>query len=216
MNQGQCVVSRPPADAPSTLSAPEAPGQAQGQGQQAFASQADWESVWAGLSHDPIVQESYGKLLGSMTPEAAKVLQVRTMPPMAKFTWSAKPAGALPAKRAGILEGYQGFAQRRGIEWKAVATKPAVRGQASAEELKCYNKGNGEWMAAFDAPSAYLLVHLHHYPDVSPQCAFDALHEDFDKLALAHLGSTTAPLRCLDMGCGVGTSTFSTIRSVRA
>ncbi|CAE8584144.1 unnamed protein product [Polarella glacialis] len=149
MNQGQCVVSRPPADAPSTLSATEAPGQAQGQGQQAFASQADWESVWAGLSQDPIVQESYGELLGSMTPEAAKVLQVRTMPPMAKFTWSAKPAGALPAKRAGILEGYQGFAQRRGIEWKAVATKPAVRGQACAEELICLSTTRHATMGQF-------------------------------------------------------------------
>ena len=29
--------------------------------------------------------------------------------------------------------------------------------------------GNGEWMAAFDAPSAYMLVHMHHYPDKTPQ-----------------------------------------------
>ncbi|CAE8705744.1 unnamed protein product [Polarella glacialis] len=237
MGQRNCVISRPPVDAPLTASPTQAPRQAQGQVQQAFANQADWESVWLGLSQHPIVQDSYGELLGSMTPEAAKVLQVRTMLPMAKHSWAAKPAGALPAKRAGILAGYRGFAQKKGIEWQADAAKLEARGDAVWEAergsvrrnvhmpeyyLACYdgpihsyNKGNGEWMAAFDAPSAYLLVHLHHYPDVSPQAAFDALHEEFDKLALAHLGSITArPLRCLDMGCGVGTSTFSTARSL--
>ena len=32
-----------------------------------------------------------------------------------------------------------------------------------------YAKGNGNWEAAFDAWSAYLLVHLHHYTDKKPQ-----------------------------------------------
>ena len=33
--------------------------------------------------------------------------------------------------------------------------------------------------AAFDAPSAYLLVHMHHYMDQTPQWCFDRLHEVF-------------------------------------
>lgn len=37
--------------------------------------------------------------------------------------------------------------------------------------------GNCNWEAAFDAPSAYLLVHMHHYADLSPQECFDRLHE---------------------------------------
>jgi ubiquinone/menaquinone biosynthesis C-methylase UbiE len=68
-------------------------------------------------------------------------------------------------------------------------------------------------MAAFDAPSAYMLVHMHHYPDKTPQAAFDALHEELDLLALKHL-EVAGKLACLDVGCGVGTSTFSTARSL--
>jgi len=171
-----------------------------------------------------------------LTPQAGKILQVRTLLPLAKASYAAKPAGALPAKRAGILEGYKGFAAKKGIDWRGSAASLESRGLAVWEAeraaacrkvdmpeyyracyegpIHSYNSGNGEWNAAFDAPSAYLLVHLHHYPEVSPQEAFDALHEEFDQLALKHLGGIDRPLRCLDMGCGVGTSTFSTRRSL--
>lgn len=216
---------------------PAAPGVAQGQVQQAFAQQADWESVFASLTDHNTVKETYGEMLGKLSATELKVLQVRTLVPLAKASYEKRPA-ALPGKRSGILNGYRDFAEKKGIPWRAEAAQLKDRGDDVWESerkalrrniavpayykacyegpIHSYNRGNGEWMAAFDAPSAYLLVHLHHYPAVSSQEAFDALHEEFDNLALRHLSAAPGrPLRCVDMGCGVGTSTFSTVRSLQ-
>eukprot|EP00931_Biecheleriopsis_adriatica_P090117 TRINITY_DN6414_c0_g2_i1.p1 TRINITY_DN6414_c0_g2~~TRINITY_DN6414_c0_g2_i1.p1 ORF type:complete len:1033 (+),score=284.00 TRINITY_DN6414_c0_g2_i1:58-3156(+) len=233
-----CVSSPQETDARQQSGSPsQAAGQAQGQVQQAFAQQADWESVWQEMSGHNIVKDSYGELLTGMSADASKILQVRTLLPMAKASYSSKGPAALSAKRNGILEGYRGFAAKKGIDWQgqvaSLAEMPEAEWEARRSKVRrkvdmpdyyracyegpihSYDKGNGEWKAAFDAPSAYLLVHLHHYPDLTPQEAFDALHEEFDKLALQHLGaSSERPLRCLDVGCGVGTSTFSTRRSL--
>ncbi|CAJ1343476.1 unnamed protein product [Effrenium voratum] len=170
---------------------------------------------------------------GNAIPTALKILQVRTMLPLARAAYAAKPSSALSAKRSGILAGYRAFAAKKGIDWEGAAAaledrqvweleRQAVRREVKMPDyyrecyegpIHSYDTGNGCWKAAFDAPSAYLLVHLHHDPDCTPQEAFDKLHEEFDNLALAHLQGKEM-LRCVDMGCGVGTSTFSTRRSL--
>eukprot|EP00927_Polykrikos_kofoidii_P067465 TRINITY_DN62959_c0_g1_i1.p1 TRINITY_DN62959_c0_g1~~TRINITY_DN62959_c0_g1_i1.p1 ORF type:complete len:1059 (-),score=177.93 TRINITY_DN62959_c0_g1_i1:114-3011(-) len=173
-------------------------------------------------------------MLSELTPEAAKVLQIRTLVPLAKANYAINPE-ALPAKRRGVLAGYRDFAEKKGIPWRENFEILESRGASVWETeraktrrvvkipeyyqscyegtIHSYEKGNGEWMAAFDAPSAYLLVHLHHYTDKTPQAAFDALHEELDLLAIKHLlADTGRPIRCVDVGCGVGTSTFSTVK----
>lgn len=227
----------PPERTQASPAAGAAP-QAQGEVQKAFANQADWEAVFDGLGQNAIVQDHYGELLQGLSAAEAKILQTRTLVPLAKASWDAKPQ-ALKGKREGILNGYKNFAEKKGIDWRADAGSLEARGPELWESerskvrrvglhmpeyylacgydgpLHSYDRGNGEWAAAFDAPSAYLLVHLHHYPELSPQAAFDALHEELDTLALKHLlTGAHRPLRCVDVGCGVGTSTFSTVRSV--
>jgi len=228
----------------ASRTAPAAPGfvpptRAQGQVQAAFASTADWESVSLMLREHPVIAEHYRELLDAQSDAESKLLEVRTLVPLAKAAYARKP-GALPAKRTGVLTGYKNFADKKGIDWRTNAAALEARGtdvweaeraalrkpglRMSEYYLKCYegplhsyNEGNGNWMAAFDAPSAYLLVHLHHYPALNPQQAFDALHEEFGRLTLKHLlAGEGRPLRCVDIGCGVGTSTFSTVRSLEA
>jgi len=146
-------------------------------------------------------------------------------------------------KRAGLLEGYRNYAEKKGVGWRASAEAFKERGMEvwEAELDACTNKslswpdyyvahgvgtlhsygadaqgrngGNCNWEAAFDAPSAYLLVHLHHYMDLSPQQCFDQLHKELDEHGLAALNGIT-PTKCLDIGCAVGTSTFSTRKSL--
>jgi len=146
-------------------------------------------------------------------------------------------------KREGILKGYQAYAEKKGVQWGQVAKDFEARGmevwekeleEISLKELatpdyyvkhgvgtlhsygendKGENGGNCNWQAAFDAPSAYMLVHMHHYTDRSPQACFDGLHEELDNHALAALGDMK-PLNCVDIGCAVGTSTFSTRKSL--
>lgn len=209
---------------------------AQGQVQKMFANTPDCESVFDLIAQSSIIQDHYGEMLTQQSPAEAKILKVRTLAPIAKAAYDSRP-GALPEKRTGVLNGYRNFAEKKGIDWRVAAKKLEDRGNDVWEKeramvrrdikmpqyykacyegpIHSYNKGNGEWMAAFDAPSAYLLVHLHHFPDMTPQDAFDALHEELDLLSLKHLSSSTAcPVRCIDIGCGVGTSTFSTVRSL--
>jgi aldehyde dehydrogenase (NAD+) len=210
--------------------------QAQGQVQKAFATDVDWESVFNDLAQNSVILEHYGELLSTQSPNESKILQVRTLVPLAVAHYQKKP-DVLPAKRAGVLNGYRTGAEKMGISWRADATKLEERGLALWEKeraavRKCipmpeyyracyegpihsYNRGNGEWMAAFDAPSAYLLVHAHHFPGRSPQEAFDALHEELNVHALKHLlDYSGCPIKCADIGCGVGTSTFSTVRAL--
>eukprot|EP00932_Pfiesteria_piscicida_P009594 SRR837773.20344.p1 GENE.SRR837773.20344~~SRR837773.20344.p1 ORF type:complete len:1022 (+),score=421.96 SRR837773.20344:129-3068(+) len=174
-----------------------------------------------------------------MDANQRKVLQARTLVPLQKATFTANPQGLLK-KRSGILNGYRDFAEKKQIAWRADAGRLESRGTAVWEAERaavrrplampayyeaCYNgpihsydSGNGEWMAAFDAPSAYLLVHLHHYPNLTPQAAFDALHEELDRHALEALAASAPSrlVRVVDIGCGVGTSTFSTARSLES
>jgi len=131
-----------------------------------------------------------------------------------------------------VLNGFKNFAEKRGVMWRddakalesrgidvwederKAATNPAVVTPAYYEAhgvgtLHSYDAGNSCWPAAFDAPSAYLLVHLHHYPTLTAQQSFDQIHEDMHGPGLRRLAGAPGGLRCLDIGCGVGTSTFA-------
>mmetsp|Transcript_121362 Transcript_121362/g.387973 ORF Transcript_121362/g.387973 Transcript_121362/m.387973 type:complete len:1046 (+) Transcript_121362:58-3195(+) len=235
------AASAPMAPSPSGVR-PTAPSPsdalAQGQVQKAFANDhGDWDSVFESLSSHHYVQEKYGQMLEDLTDAERKVLQARTLVPLQAAAFAKKPASLL-AKRSGVLNGYRDFAEKQNIPWRTDAAQLEQRGVAVWEAeraakkrklvmppyyeacyngpIHSYNSGNGEWMAAFDAPSAYLLVHLHHYPELSAQAAFDALHEELDRQALEVLAETSPArfVRVLDIGCGVGTSTFSTARSL--
>lgn len=207
----------------------------QGEVQKAFASQVEWEVVLSHMCSHQIVQDHYGALIKNMSPKDQKLVQVRTLLPLAKASYTAAPSGLI-AKRSGVLNGYRDFAEKKGIAWRQDAARLEALGMPFWEKMRLsvrrtvampeyyracyegplhsYDSGNGEWMAAFDAPSAYLLVHMHHFPDLAPQAAFDALHHELDALALKHLPSSGA-IRVVDIGCGVGTSTFSTARSLQ-
>jgi len=238
MGQRASNCARPPPEErePSTAPPPVhvSASKAQGEVQQAFANQADWEAVFASLRQNTVVAQHYGEWLDQMSPAERKILEVRTLVPLAVAAYASKP-GVLSAKRKAVLNGYRDFAEKKGIAWRADAANLEARGldvweaeRASVRRhvempwyyktcyegpIHSYDKGNGEWIAAFDAPSAYLLVHMHHYPALSPQAAFDKLHEEFDTLTLSRLSTPSGcPVRVVDVGCGVGTSTFSTAR----
>lgn len=166
-------------------------------------------------------------------------MAVRAMLPFAKKDVAMR-SEATSAKRSAILGGYRDFAEKKGLAWRADAKRLEDRGmqiwEAELEEvtdkalkipdyyeahgqgtLHSYALGNCNWEAAFDAPSAYMLVHLHHYPSLTPQECFDRLHQDLDTLALGALKMQEgqATLQCIDVGCGVGTSTFSLLKSLK-
>jgi len=205
------------------------------------------EAVFGEMSASPNFQERYASCLERMTAKEKTVAMLRSLLPFEKAKVKKNPAGTT-AMRAGILNGFKDFAEKWGIAWRedAKALQGAL-GPGGVEEwermrlevesaevaastpdyyvlggvgtLHSYAAGNCNWEAAFDAPSAYLLVHAHHYPNLTPQEGFDALHRELDELALKHLdvGSADgAGVACADLGCGVGTSTFSTRRSLDA
>ena len=160
-----------------------------------------------------------------------KLTVVRLLLPGAKFVFALREAKNR-VRRAGVLETFKSVAEKRGVPWRDDVAKFESRGTAvwEAEKdaatdpnvvipeyyqkhgigtLHSYDQGNSCWAAAFDAPSAYLLVHLHHYPNLTSQQSFDQIHDDMHTPALARIERGSRPLACLDIGCGVGTSTFA-------
>ena len=73
---------------------------------------------------------------------------------------------------------------RRDISWPDYYLRHGYHGP-----LHSYDSGNGAWEPAFDAPSAYMLVHKHHYPGKDAQTAFDALHQGVERRWRAALSS---------------------------
>jgi ubiquinone/menaquinone biosynthesis C-methylase UbiE len=177
----------------------------------------------------------FGGLVDSLSPHDIKICTVKMLKDVAARKIKANPAGTA-AKRAGTLKGYRGYAEKKGIHWSADAGTLAERGTDTWEKeraaiaqpklkvptyyaqhgqgtLHSYAEGNCNWEAAFDAPSAYLLVHLHHFPDRSPQLAFEQLHEEMSAAAIPALGNIK-PAVVYDLGCGVGTSSFAARKSL--
>ena len=170
------------------------------------------------------------RILDWMAGIFGKLRVVRVLLPAARFIFSLKPAQN-SLRRAGVLNTFKTVAEKRGVQWRADAKALEDRGMdvweaeraAAADKrvslpdyyrahgegtLHSYDQGNSCWAAAFDAPSAYLLVHLHHYPTLTPQQSFDRIHQDVHGPGLKRLAAT-GPIACLDIGCGVGTSTFA-------
>ena len=160
-----------------------------------------------------------------------KLTVVRLLLPGAKLIFALRETRNR-VRRAGVLETFKNVAEKRGVAWRDDVAKFESRGAAVWEAEKAaatdpnvvipdyyqkhgvgtlhsYDQGNSCWAAAFDAPSAYLLVHLHHYPNLTSQQSFDQIHDDMHRPALARIDRGGRPLACLDIGCGVGTSTFA-------
>jgi len=200
------------------------------------------EDILGDLKTSEVFSTEYGPVVEDLDDVAKKIALVKTFKFLATQKVLNDPEGT-KKKRAGILNGYASYAEKKGVQWRQVNTDFKSRGMEvwEAELEACSNKqlswpdyyvkhgvgtlhsygqdeqgvdgGNCNWEAAFDAPSAYMLVHLHHYPELSPQDAFDRLHEELDNHALEALGELK-PAICVDIGCAVGTSTFSTRKSL--
>jgi ubiquinone/menaquinone biosynthesis C-methylase UbiE len=79
--------------------------------------------------------------------------------------------------------------------------------------LHSYIDGNCNWEAAFDVKSAFELVHMHHFPHLSPADCMAELHRRLDDATLREV--QCGPIKTVvDMGCGAGTSTFSLRQSL--
>lgn len=214
------------------------PVQLKGQVQKAFGGQdlPEVEKILEDVAgSNDVFKVEFGELFGSLSETQKKVAVVKTFKHLATQKVVNDPDGT-QKKREGVLNGYRGFAEKKGIEWRAESKKFEERGMDTwnAEyeavldttlaipdyyvrhgqgTLHSYQGGNCNWEAAFDAPSAYLLVHLHHYTDRTPQQCFDALHKELDDYAICALNGLV-PKTCVDIGCAVGTSTFSTRKSL--
>jgi len=197
------------------------PPRAEGQVQKAFQG----EKQTVGL-----LRRLFDACVGWASNVFGKLTVVKLLLPGAELVFSFRRAKN-SARRRGVLETFKNVAEKRGVFWRASAAEFEARGldvweseRATATDptvvlpryyekhgvgtLHSYDRGNSCWAAAFDAPSAYMLVHLHHYPQLTPHASFDHIHDDMHSVGLARLRSR-ASLSCLDIGCGVGTSTFA-------
>lgn len=218
---------------------------AKGQVQKAFggggADKPALEEVFTELISAEAFKGNFEKVVTSASKEDSKLMAVRSMLPFAKREVLMNPE-VTAKKRAGILNGYRDFAEKKQVTWRSNAAALKDRGmdvwEAELQSIRndvmhvpdyydahgvgtlhSYARGNCNWEAAFDATSAYLLVHMHHYPKMSPSDGFDQLHKDLSSAAAAHLphgtGETeSAPLRCVDVGCGVGLSAFALCKNL--
>jgi len=242
----QSFFGRPPpqsAPAPAASQATSAPnGPAlKGQVQKAFgaASQkSPMEDVFDQITKAEKFQEHFADVVRNLSEKTQKLLAVRTLLPAATLEVQQQTEVTIK-KRQSILNGYRDFAEKKGVSWRDNAKKLEDRGCATWDEerlaledpdlqvpeyyekhghgtLHSYNKGNCNWEAAFDGQSAYLLVHLHHYAEKTPQGCFDEIHKVLDEAGLKHLGDAESKekVTCVDIGCGVGTSTFSTKKAL--
>mmetsp|Transcript_57490 Transcript_57490/g.178474 ORF Transcript_57490/g.178474 Transcript_57490/m.178474 type:complete len:404 (-) Transcript_57490:175-1386(-) len=202
-----------------------------------------FEEVFGQMTDVHGFKEQFGAALERATPEQRKLLAVRSLLPFAKLQLS-QPPEQEDGKQGVIPEGVLDLAESRGVPWRAEVKRLQDRGlEAWQEELRAvtrpdlrvpeyyavhgqqngphgFRSGNCCWAAAFSALPAYLFVHLHHFPELPPQACFDELHGTLGHAAIRALGKTasaaSAPLHCVDLGCGVGTSTFSTKNAFEA
>ncbi|CAK0900500.1 unnamed protein product, partial [Prorocentrum cordatum] len=85
------------------------------------------EGALAALTETEAFQQSFGGVLEAASPAERKLMAVRAMLPYARKQVKTQ-AGATAAKRAGILNGYRDFAEKRGISWRAHAKELEDRG----------------------------------------------------------------------------------------
>ena len=173
----------------------------------------------------------FSQLLDWAAKLFGKLTVIKIVLPSFKIYFSLRPSKN-SLRRAGVLNTFKNVAEKRGVSWRTDAASLESRGldvweaeRAAITDsrvvtpsyyeahgqgtLHSYDQGNACWPAAFDAPSAYMLVHLHHYPNLTPQESFDQIHDDMHAPGLARLPAASGPVTCLDIGCGVGTSTFA-------
>jgi len=209
-----------------------------GQVQAAFGSGEDvfsraFDAAWAVLA----TEEPF-----STMPEPEKKLLATQMMKQACRAQLDANLDAKQKRREGILNGYRDYAEKQGITWRANAAALKDRGMdvwekelsdihqeaakrgvvvpsyyevAGQGPLHSYAEGNCNWEAAFDAYDAFLLVHCHHFPSLSPQGCFDAIHADVNKRLLAHVPAAAGATTVLDLGAGSGTSTFAAYRAMQ-
>merc|ERR1711959_526300 len=160
-----------------------------------------------------------------------KLLGVSTLIPLLRKKAESDPE-ALTKKRQGNLTMYRNAAEKCGIQWRAEAAALADRGEETWEQerealkdqglvvpdyyvfggqgpLHSYNQGNCNWEAAFDCKPAFELVHMHHFPELSPTACMAELHSRMDNAAIEAVQCEGGVKKVLDVGCGVGTSTYS-------
>jgi len=206
-------------------------GSAKGQVQKAMGQILAVDNLWEQIGSLEPLQEEFGPMLEQLTPAETKLLGVATMIPLLRKKVEANPA-ALTAKKAGNLNMYRNAAEKCGIKWREEAAALESRGievwEAEREALldqglvvpdyyvyggqgplHSYDQGNCNWEAAFDCKPAFELVHMHHFPELSPTACMAELHARMDNAALEAIQCEGGVKKVLDVGCGVGTSTYS-------
>ncbi len=210
--------------------------QAKGEVQKAMGQNVAIDSIWDGVAQNPDVKKEFGSMLAATTVQQEKQLAVQTLVPLLNAKYEQDPEG-VAKKRAGILNGYRDAAEKNGLRWREYSDALQSRGMDVWERerkantnptlaiadyyvyggqgpLHSYAEGNCNWEAAFDAKPAFELVHMHHFPTVSPEDCMAELHRRLDDATLGALKCAGPVRRVLDIGCGVGTSTFSMRKSL--
>eukprot|EP01065_Artemidia_motanka_P002741 TRINITY_DN11297_c1_g1_i1.p1 TRINITY_DN11297_c1_g1~~TRINITY_DN11297_c1_g1_i1.p1 ORF type:complete len:422 (+),score=155.88 TRINITY_DN11297_c1_g1_i1:60-1268(+) len=207
---------------------------AKGAVQKAMGQNVAVDSVWEEVRRLETVEAEFGDVLSGLSASEEKLVAARTMIPLVRQKLNSDPA-AVARKRAGILNGYRDAAERNGITWRREMADLESRGMPVWEQeraamtdqwltvpdyyvyggqgpLHSYAEGNCNWEAAFDCKPAFELVHMHHFPELPPADCMAELHRRLDDAAI---GALQGPPRVVvDVGCGVGTSTFSLRRSL--
>eukprot|EP01062_Namystynia_karyoxenos_P072129 TRINITY_DN6802_c0_g2_i1.p1 TRINITY_DN6802_c0_g2~~TRINITY_DN6802_c0_g2_i1.p1 ORF type:complete len:437 (+),score=142.38 TRINITY_DN6802_c0_g2_i1:75-1313(+) len=209
---------------------------AKGQVQKAMGQNVAVDSIWEDFCAIPAVQAEFGETLNGLSAGDEKVAAVSTLVPLLRKKITSD-ADALARKRAGILNGYRDAAEKNGISWRQDVAQYAARGMDVWEReraacmdsdlaipdyyvyggqgpLHSYAEGNCNWEAAFDCKPAFELVHMHHFPQLSPADCMAELHRRLDDAAIGALQVGGHPRSVIDVGCGVGTSTFSLRKSL--
>lgn len=209
---------------------------AKGEVQKAMGQNVAIDNMWDGLVQMPAVKDEFSTVLTALDMKDEKQLAVKTLTPLMMAKYDRDPEG-IAKKRAAILEGYRNAAEKNGIKWRDYVAELKSRGMDVWERereavtnrnlaiadyyvyggqgpLHSYAEGNCNWEAAFDAKSAFELVHMHHFPQVSPEECMAELHRRLDDATLGALQCSGPVTKAIDVGCGVGTSTFSLRKSL--
>lgn len=209
---------------------------ATGQVQKAMGANPTIDAIWDDFCELQGVKEEFAGVLAAMPKDEEKVVAVSTLVPLLKKKIYSDPEG-LARKRAGVLEGYRSAADKHNIPWRQDMVDFAARGMDVWEQerqaledktlaipdyyvyggvgpLHSYAAGNCNWEAAFDVKAAFELVHMHHFPELSPADCMAELHRRMDDAAIAAVRCEGPVTKVVDVGCGVGTSTFSLRRSL--
>jgi len=206
-------------------------GSAKGQVQKAMGQIITVDNLWEQMRGLEPLEEEFGEMMTQLSPGEQKLVAVSTMIPLLRKKAESDQT-ALSAKRAGTLEGYKAMAEKCGISWRTEAAELESRGldvweseRVAVENaslcipdyyvfggqgpLHSYDGGNCNWPAAFDAKPAFELVHMHHFPQFSPTACMAELHRRMDDTAIESIQCEGGVKVAVDIGCGVGTSTFS-------